>query len=453
MKRRILSLICAVVLFGCAKEELTVPDSSDRSLLLNSKPVGYVMSPDEIRALALSTPANYSSAPTTRAGAKSIREITPLTSLEGIDAAVRTRAAANVSEPDELVSNIYVVNYENDEGFAVISADNRLPDVLAYSDQGNIPHNIAEIEVPGVIAFLKALPDYAEQETERVAALLNDYNPYPDSLPDSDGYYRMNYRTQYGPWTDRQSGPVLTTQWDRGRPYNRLIPFCYTHQSQHSTGCVATAIAQIMAYHRYPTTVHSEKLNRDVMLNWNSILSVSRISIDSCTSTDIEAVSALMEVIGNEVKTIYTCTGSPAYSSDVPRALYDMGYTCDNLNYLLPSNTLQDYDTRKVCEKVISFPVYISGSDPSQAEGHAWVIDGDRYKSRPYLEVWDVYDTDMNFVRTESRTVYSETEYSDVHCNWGWGGWLDGFFASGVFDVGVSSFTSNLKVITGIRPR
>ena len=199
MKRRILSLICAVVLFGCAKEELTVPDSSDKSMLLNSKPVGYVMSSDEIRALALSAPANYSSAPTTRAGAKSIREITPLTSLEGIDAAVRTRAAANVSEPDELVSNIYVVNYENDEGFAVISADNRLPDVLAYSDQGNIPHNIAEIEVPGVIAFLKALPDYAEQETERVAALLNDYNPYPDSLPDSDGYYRMNYRTQYGP--------------------------------------------------------------------------------------------------------------------------------------------------------------------------------------------------------------------------------------------------------------
>lgn len=154
MKRRILSLICAVVLFGCAKEELTVPDSSDRSMLLNSKPVGYVMSSDEIRALALSAPANYSSAPTTRAGAKSIREITPLTSLEGIDASVRTRTAANASaELGELVDNIYVVNYENDEGFAVISADNRLPDVLAYSDSGNIPHNIAEIEVPGSNRF------------------------------------------------------------------------------------------------------------------------------------------------------------------------------------------------------------------------------------------------------------------------------------------------------------
>ena len=451
MKKFHFLIFCAIIVFGCAKEEPLAPERAKDDARLNSKPVGYVMTMDEIRALALTAPSNYSPDPETKAGTKSIKDIAPLTSFDGI-AEVRTRAA-DASPADGVVDRIYVVNYENDGGFAVISADNRLSEILAYSDMGNIPHDIAKIEVPGVIAFLKALPDYAERETERVAALLNDYHPYPDSLPDADGYYRMNYRTEYGPWTDRQSGPVLTTQWDQGRPYNRLIPFCYTHQSQHSTGCVATALAQIMAYHRYPTTVHSDKLDRDVTLNWNSILSAPMLTTGNSTSADIEAVSALMEVIGNKVNTIYTCSGSPAYSSDVPRALFDMGYTCDNLNYLLPSNTLQDYDTRKVCEKVISFPVYISGSDPSEDMGHAWVIDGDRYKSRPYLEVWDVYDIDMNLVRTESRTMYSEMEYSEVHCNWGWGSKFDGFFASGVFDVGVSSFTNHLKVITGIRPR
>lgn len=451
MKKFHFLIFCAIIVFGCAKEEPLAPERAKDDARLDSKPVGYVMTMDEVRALALTAPSNYSPDPGTKSESKTIKDIAPLISFDGI-AEVRTRAA-DASPADGVVDRIYVVNYENDGGFAVISADNRLSEILAYSDMGNIPHDIAKIEVPGVIAFLKALPDYAERETERVAALLNDYHPYPDSLPDADGYYRMNYRTEYGPWTDRQSGPVLTTQWDQGRPYNRLIPFCYTHQSQHSTGCVATAIAQIMAYHRYPTTVHSDKLNRDVTLNWNSILSAPMLTTGNSTSADIEAVSALMEVIGNKVNTIYTCSGSPAYSSDVPRALFDMGYTCDNLNYLLPSNTLQDYDTRKVCEKVISFPVYISGSDPSEDMGHAWVIDGDRYKSRPYLEVWDVYDIDMNLVRTESRTMYSEMEYSEVHCNWGWGSKFDGFFASGVFDVGVSSFTNHLKVITGIRPR
>ena len=451
MKKLHFLIFCAIIVFGCAKEEPLAPERAKDDARLNSKPVGYVMTMDEIRALALAAPSNYSPDPGTKSESKTIKDIAPLTSFDGI-AEVRTRTA-DASPADGVVDRIYVVNYENDGGFAVISADNRLSDILAYSDMGNIPHDIAKIEVPGVIAFLKALPDYAERETERVAALLNDYHPYPDSLPDADGYYRMNYRTEYGPWTDRQSGPVLTTQWDQGRPYNRLLPFCYTHQSQHSTGCVATALAQIMAYHRYPTTVHSDKLDRDVTLNWNSILSAPMLTTGNSTSADIEAVSALMEVIGNKVNTIYTCSGSPAYSSDVPRALFDMGYTCDNLNYLLPSNTLQDYDTRKVCEKVISFPVYISGSDPSEDMGHAWVIDGDRYKSRPYLEVWDVYDIDMNLVRTESRTMYSEMEYSEVHCNWGWGSKFDGFFASGVFDVGVSSFTNHLKVITGIRPR
>lgn len=452
MKKFYFLIFCAILVFGCAKEELLAPERAKDGARSDSKPVSYVMTMDEVRALALAAPTNYSSGPATKSESRTIKDIAPLTSLDGI-AEVRTRAAADASPADDIVESIYVVNYENDGGFAVISADNRLPDILAYSDMGNIPHNIAEIEAPGVVAFLKALPDYAEQETGRVAALLDDYHPYPDSLPDPDGYYRMNYRTEYGPWTDRQSGPVLKTQWDQGKPYNRLIPFCYTHQAQHSTGCVATAIAQIMAYHRYPTTVHSDKLNRDVTLNWNSILSAPMLSTGNSTSADIEAVSALMEVIGNEVKTIYTCTGSPAYSSDVPRALYDMGYTCDNLNYLFPSNTLQDYDTKKVCEKVISFPVYISGSDPSEDMGHAWVIDGNKHKSRPYLEVWDVYDIDMNLVRTESRPIYYESNYSDVHCNWGWGSKWDGFFASGVFDVGVSSYTNHLKVITGIRPR
>lgn len=452
MKKFYFLIFCAILVFGCAKEEPLAPERAKDGARSDSKPVSYVMTMDEVRALALAAPTNYSSGPATKSESRTIKDIAPLTSLDGI-AEVRTRAAADASPADDIVESIYVVNYENDGGFAVISADNRLPDILAYSDMGNIPHNIAEIEAPGVVAFLKALPDYAEQETGRVAALLDDYHPYPDSLPDPDGYYRMNYRTEYGPWTDRQSGPVLKTQWDQGKPYNRLIPFCYTHQAQHSTGCVATAIAQIMAYHRYPTTVHSDKLNRDVTLNWNSILSAPMLSTGNSTSADIEAVSALMEVIGNEVKTIYTCTGSPAYSSDVPRALYDMGYTCDNLNYLFPSNTLQDYDTKKVCEKVISFPVYISGSDPSEDMGHAWVIDGNKHKSRPYLEVWDVYDIDMNLVRTESRPIYYESNYSDVHCNWGWGSKWDGFFASGVFDVGVSSYTNHLKVITGIRPR
>ena len=198
-----------------------------------------------------------------------------------------------------------------------------------------------------------------------------------------------------------------------------------------------------MAYHRYPTTVHSDKLNRDVTLNWNSILSTSML-FPGLRNADNEAVSALMEVIGKKVNMKYTCENSTASSSVVPWALSAMGYTCDRL---------QDYDTGKVCEKLISFPVYVSGADPSQEVGHAWVIDGNKHKSRPYLEVWDVYDIDMNLVRTESRPIYYESNYSDVHCNWGWGGKWDGFFVSGVFNLGVSSYTSNLKVITGIQPR
>ncbi len=433
---RFFSLICvAVALFGCAKEETSgLVASSDGDLLANSKPIGYVMSMGEIRSLALSAPKNYLlPRATTKSSVKRIKEIVSLSDLDGV-APIRTCTAGDVSGTNAFVNNIYVVNYDNDEGYVIISADNRLPEILAFSDDGNIPHDLDEIKVLGVIAFLKALPEYAEEEIARATTLQDDYNPYPDSLPDRDGYYRLNFRTEYTPWSYVEHGPILNTQWGQGYPYNVLTPIC-TSGYHSPTGCVATAVAQIMAYHCYPTTIYSDGLGRDVTFDWESILSRAKLNDSRVSEEDQEAVAALMAVIGKNVDMNYDCLSSGAYSENVPEALYTMGYTCDNYNASKPSNSLQDYDTKAVCLEADSYPVYVSGHDLDANVGHAWVIDGYGDCTRQYVTVWDLFDINMNYVRTEYRVEYGEHHYYNVHCNWGWDGEYDGFFESEVFDI------------------
>lgn len=55
------------------------------------------------------------------------------------------------------LGRIYVVNYEDDAGFAILSADRQLPSVLGYADSGNITDTMTN---PGIKLFLERLPDF-----------------------------------------------------------------------------------------------------------------------------------------------------------------------------------------------------------------------------------------------------------------------------------------------------
>ena len=46
--------------------------------------------------------------------------------------------------------------------------------------------------------------------------------------------------------------PLITTEWGQTSPYNDMCPE-YATGKRCKTSCVATAMAQIMRYHKYPT--------------------------------------------------------------------------------------------------------------------------------------------------------------------------------------------------------
>lgn len=297
--------------------------------------------------------------------------------------------ASLVSKPvftaaDNEMTFFYVFAGENDKGYMIVSADDTAAPILGYADNGtfdadNMPANMK--------AFLE---DY---KTEMTWAAKNGISTYATTTRA----------------TRSAIAPLLKTTWDQGHPYNLLCPSdnggkCYT-------GCVATAIAQIMNYHKWPTkgigsnTYTPEGFSKSVTADfgattydWDNMLNTYT---GNETDTQKNAVATLMYHCGVASFMDYSSSGSGTI------AAYAMMALINNFNY----DKSLVYHPR-VCFKMDEWeeliynnlanigPVYYDGVNDEG--GHAFVCDG--YK--------DGY----------------------FHINWGWSGMSDGYFRLSALD-------------------
>ncbi len=184
-----------------------------------------------------------------------------------------------------------------------------------------------------------------------------------------------------------EKSPILTTAWGQWAGYNNLCLYLGCDGNGHApTGCVATAMAQIMRHFEYPTNY-----------NWANMP-------DDYGNYDIQS---LMSDAGESVDMDYDCDGSGAYSWKVDDALED------EFNYSNASYGNYNYNTvRSNLQQ--NKPVYLSGDRISGYflgiplyKGHAWVCDG--YKEGHVC----VFDDDGNII--------GEYDFLLFHMNWGWG--------------------------------
>lgn len=312
----------------------------------------------------------------------------------------------------------YVFN--RDAGFVIVSADDRAPEILGYSDAG--PFDVDSL--PDNFRYL--LNSYAA-ELESLAAA-----PEAIALPAK----AVERSTQS---TGKSVAPLLgSILWDQGDPYNRQCPVM-SDGGKSVVGCVATAMAQIMGYHQWPEkgtgtipgyTTQSQGLVIDEENIENTYYDWDHITpVYTSESTDEErnAVATLMYHCGISVGMDYGYE-SGAFSQDVPEALTTyFGY---NRNMKLLNRL---YYTKAEWDSIIRHeldekrPVYYSGA--SAQGGHAFVCDG--------------YDTNGLF-----------------HINWGWSGLSNGYFmlsnlTPAAQGTGGSNggFNWSQAIITGIQPQ
>ncbi len=290
----------------------------------------------------------------------------------------KPRAMKRVAQATES-SALYMFNVEDNGGYVIVSGDERTEAILGYSTEGSIdPQNMPE----NMRAWLEG---YEEQ----IKAIPSNAKAAPAKIP-----------------THPAIEPMITAKWGQKAPYNLMCPTKTSEDGQpvHCvTGCLATAMAQIMYYHQWPqsptTTVPAYEYGGSSYESLPSTTFKWDKMKDSYYSDETDetaiAISELMRYCGQAIAMQYDTLESGAYGHDVPMPIIDyFGYDKGAVHVERGNYSIVGWDQLIYGEISAERPVLYSGVDGDF--GHAFVCDG--------------YDGDGMY-----------------HINWGWDG-LDGYY-------------------------
>lgn len=333
----------------------------------------------------------------------------------------------------------YVFNAQDNQGFVIVSGDDRTTEILGYSDKGHF-------DVDHLPTNIKSwLDGYAEQ-----IQWLDDNN--------IEVTQQAKARSKVSAPARNPISPLVTSIWDQEAPFNNNCP-SLTNSAAYSesttlTGCVATGMAQVMYYNKWPQaatnsvpgyTLHYPYYDNSGSASKNTMAMSSLPSttfdwdnmIDDYTGSYTEeegaAVAKLMQYCGYSVEMEYGTSlvgGSSAHGGDVAKALVNyFGYDKESVDYVSRSSyTMDEWNELMYKELANRRPVVYCGQ--SDGGGHCFVCDG--------------YSYDGFF-----------------HINWGWSGMSDGYFKLSILNPYASgsggSSTSNgfsygQEAVIGIQP-
>lgn len=318
------------------------------------------------------------------ATAASAAHLTPAEALGRLAPAGRAASGAElvmeISAQPSAEPMVYL--FSTRPGYLVVSADDRAPALLGYSDNGIADGQIA----PAMQAWLE---DYARQ----IAAA-----PAAGSRADEAN----------GEVARASIAPMITTRWGQNAPYNDSCPVIETTQGLRRavTGCVATAMAQVMYFHRTPAThgtgsieyvTESERVPvsfdfENTVFDWDAMTASPKQDTEAAS-----AVATLMAACGASVTMDYGVSASQSSSSDIPAALKKyFGYNRNVRSIERQGYSVADWEELVYTQLADSMPLIYSGTN-ALGEGHSFVCDG--------------YSADGFY-----------------HFNWGWEGLSDGYY-------------------------
>lgn len=293
--------------------------------------------------------------------------------------------------------------FDNGQGYVLMSADDAVRPILAYSTNGTFPtDNIP----PQVQAFIQPYADIVEKTRQH-------------NLPQHPEWKKLLSGNSIQPKTRTSVGPLVTARWGQYYYYNRLCPIDLSSEYNCFTGCVATAMAQIMHYWKWPEhgwgqheylwfnndMVPMDSLSEQfdtVYYQWNLM---SDVYDSLSTDAEIYAVSRLMYDCGVAVNMNYSYWSSGAvlwfiYTPWIPsagQALRTHFRYHPMLQYVMRNYyTDSEWIDLMKAEFDANRPVLYGAA--ASIGGHAFVADG--------------YDEDER-----------------LHFNFGWDGYYDGYFA------------------------
>jgi hypothetical protein len=387
----------------------------------------------------------------------------------------RSALAVPETEPVEIYELSVGQPDSESEGFILASNDDRIGNILAISEgsledaneeflevlnanmQDYIDATIAEYNSITEEEIEAALEKALAEDVEGARAMSSHWSAF-DHLDSGNwkptGQYWSNFSIQ--------KNPLLLTKWGQGtsKPpydyaYNNYVR--YKKGNDRITGCGATAMAQIVAYHNYikPNMSSSPPaFNISSVGYWSGTYNLSLIrTMQTITNTSSAAargqVAALMYHLGDLAWASYSSGETSTSIYFIKPAFLSMGYTVPIYSYATDvtetsnSSTIATHTTPGVIKNALNNnrPILIagfsesgkkdkaSGDDDKKKSGHYWVIDG--YGS---MTTYKEYFYNSQTGQTATVTL-NLNNCLMVHCNLGWNGNANGWYIYGIFDT------------------
>lgn len=305
----------------------------------------------------------------------------------------------------ELITDHLCLFTAADGSFAVITRDDRQPAVLAAGPS---------LQSKGEEAARNPEFDWYLQAAD---AALSTGRPLRRVAPDTDKY-------------PARVDNLLTTTWSQDEPYKNHTPLM-ANGDNYVTGCVATSMAQVLAYHRLPmrgqgeasvTSPLGQKLTASfgtTLYDWDRMKPSYNYLEQDYTFEEGEAVATLMAHCGVACKMAYNETGSGAFNDDAAQGLQQYFGFRNARNVRRSSYPNDEAWMNLIFDELAHHAPVMFGAQSTY--GHSFVFSG-----------------------------YNEEGL--VYVNWGWGGQKNGWFDVNVLDPDQNGgFVTNQQMIIGVR--
>ncbi len=377
MKKIVCLIVSVLLLTACEKESIKTVLDSGRDRTQNAETRSY----EEALSIASSSLSFF---PNTRGD---VNKIIDESNSFVIKNDKKTRSTASL--PDTL---FYVFNFTGKNGFAVVSALSTTEGLIAVTEEGDYQSSLKEN--PAFSFMMELAKEYLTR---------GNFNPVIEPIDTT---------------LIQSDGPRISVAWGQNYPEGNLF---YNGIS----GCTNTAIAQILTYYMYPSSiVYSENgTNENVSLQWSEIKKHKRTYNNSCydctaNSSAHTAISKLVRQIG-----LWNLSNDTTNTNSTSTSTYNQFISINNLGYNYTSY-ISYTSGASVTQLNNNRLLLMNGSAMSNGnQGHSWVVDGYKQLRVLYLD------------NNGLEPVYYTETYTYNHINWGWNGKANGYFLDGVFSI------------------
>lgn len=413
MKIKNLILVVSLTAFYCCTSEdipTTMETEMHEEKANNSI---YYRSFDEAKEIAENSINMLDNSNMTTRGVSNTRKLNLKTGVKAIcKPTIGTRGAE--TNPDTL---LYIFNFEDNNGFSIVSASRETEGLIAVAESGSYDPDVPTGN-PGFDTYMEMAKAYIIHEDQEASLSRNNTR---------SSEYPIMCRPQYDTVFNKQVSPMVSVRWGQNGRMGQYF-------SNLHSGCVTTALAQVMSHYKYPNTLSLTYNNRDTnstSLDWQSICNHTYTYVynnrDAADYQIGRMARQLAEIAG------FSCVGNETRISkeNGKRAIQSLGYqTSSFIDYGMVDSPADIESGYSMANGLAAGRIVCMFGFNNSNVGHAWIIDGCYYIKAIYRlmatndgTTWYVYQEGGTY-----RTCHN-------HINWGWDGDQNGYYLGTVLNA------------------